>query len=303
MGGKLVKTDGSEPDSLWTRLTPDALRGAAAKARQIAQLLPTDAATDKILTALSDRRTTRLVHAGLGIVGNVGLKTMFRAEPDARLLFDLADWCGEQAGRGPVMLVLLEDAMQPTGAFYLLSRTLPRLPIADPRMLWGGAAPSGGVLATLRDAQKGMLLTLSKLVATALEQPPPDPSAQIEDVASRLRSPEIPARFFRIADLAMGVEGAKEDASASDGSIPQEPTEARPQLLPVLARVRNLLPVKALPPGIRFMLGPYLVFLQAYLGRNLVDSLPRFLALVREQVDSLPVQPPTDTSAVLDMEE
>jgi hypothetical protein len=43
--------------------------------------------------------------------------------------------------------------------------------------------------------------------------------------------------------------------------------------------------VRSLPPGSRFVVSAYLTFVQAYLSRNLVDSLPNVMAKMRVELE------------------
>ncbi len=64
----------------------------------------------------------RTAHALLATAGNVHLHVAFRREPNARLLFELAEWAAQTVDRGPVVAALMRDALGVDGGFYHLAR-------------------------------------------------------------------------------------------------------------------------------------------------------------------------------------
>jgi hypothetical protein len=102
----------------------------------------------------------------------------------------------------------------------------------------------------------------------------------------------LPERFEAIPFLAMG-------ASAAHSPMPHKTRFSSANGVSALARVKTLLPtVSAIGPGHRFLLGPYLTFLQAYLTRNMVDAMPNIMQNIRGGLDTEGEAPRTQPDIV-----
>ncbi len=270
-------------------------RKVASKARQAVQRIPVQAATDSALRMISDPRVTQVLQAGLRSAGNVGMEATFAREPDARLLFEYASWCDEEAGRGQIMGLLMQDAMSPQGGFFQLYRPLMDLgAVSDPLAALAAGLPGRGVTETLVNAQLGALRTLCTMGAVATKVPAPDALDSLEELAVFFADLELPSRFSGIADLALGLSPSPPPSTNGNVEAPTSESDAKK---PAGALVRSL------PPGLRFVMGPYLLFLQFYLTRNMVDALPNVMSKVREELvkDEPEVSPAGDPS-ILDMD-
>lgn len=237
----------------------------------LAARLPARELSARALRALSDPRAVEALRLGLVQLGNAGMSLGFAAEPDARRLFEFAQWCEERAGRGAVMALVLEDATTPRGGFYQLYGPLVGSNLGqglDPWAALSSQLPSDRLSEALEAAQVGVARLLCAMAAAALDEPPPPDDENLAALVARFDGLEIPARF---SDLVAKVEGL--------APCPPAPASAGAALV---ARARL---TGGLSPGGRFVLGPYLLFLQSYLARSVVDALPTFMERVREELD------------------
>ncbi len=275
------------------------LERAADKTRQLADRLPIQQAAEAALMALTDPRTAQLLQAGMTAMGNVGMEATFRRDPQARLLFEFADWCADAAGREAVMLIIMQDALSPHGGFHQLASPILSLGASDPLSAFAATASHANVPGrTLNLAHAGMLRTLCAMADLACDQPPPPRHATPPALASHLRDSQIPERFKPLALMALGEEApASTPNAAPEGrpdpgsEHPQAPSDGAPSrgssaASEALERPRSLLPALSLSPAHRFLLGPYLVFLQTWLTRNMVDALPAFMARIRQTAEA-----------------
>jgi len=258
------------------------LRKVADKASEQLQSLPIDEAADKFMRALSDPRTVAMVQRTMSTVGGRGMEAAFKREPHARLLFDFAEWCEQQSDRGDVMGVLIHDTLMPDGAFAQISRPIQDLGLQDdPLRAFLATPPTDSLIEVFRSAQLGLLQTLCRMAALGTGVEPPDAKAPLHTLVSFFKDSGIPEEFKVLADLALGHGESPSTPSGGDAAVPPV-EEARTT---ALARVKRMLPVRSLPPGFRFLVGTYLVFLHSYLSRNMVDAYPRVMEKVREEMD------------------
>lgn len=272
--------DAGAPRGLRKRI----VSGVGRRLKQAASRLPIDRSLDAVVDMLSDPRTVATVQGWMTTLGSAGLEAAFQQEPAARLMFDFAQWCEGRIGRGHVMAVLMQDALAPTGALGQLTRT------------WGAAVGAGQdgrnplevlltrpptelLLEALDGAQRGMLTTLCALACAASDRPAPPPDAPLDVLADTFQACDIPDVYKPLADFALGrradlerrpearPEGAPEDTLGEDADEVGG--------LPTLRRGAEL----------RFVLIAYLVFVETYLVRNLVDALPTLMGRVRQERD------------------
>lgn len=250
------------------------LRRAASKARTLASQLPVQASLDKALLLISDPRVTQALQQSLGTMGNLSMEAAFASDPHVELLFSYASWCDERAGRGQIMGLLMQDALSPQGGFANLYRPLMDLgAVKDPMAALSAMHPTEKLLETLGQARRGALRTLCLMGAAATDQPPPQDHLDSPALAAYLEALPLDEGHRALPDLLMGRLGAKASAQAQPV---EAPTEAP----------RSFLPARTLPPGLRFVISSYLMFLQLYLTRNMVDALPTMMGRVREELAS-----------------
>jgi hypothetical protein len=251
-------------------------------ADQVTRRADPQAALDRALHLISDPRVASALQQSLSALGNRGMEAAFTQQPHARLLFDFAEWCDQRASRGAVMGALMRDTLSPEGAFYHLYQPLMALgAVKDPLAALAAQPPEARLLEALHEAQRGALRTLCALAALALPDAPASPhDADAEALAAHFAALPLPPRFLVLGELALG-RGADQGEDASAPTPSQAPS---PAPTGALARAQRWLPARALPPGLRFVIGPWLWFLQLYLTRNMVDALPEMMGRVRDEL-------------------
>lgn len=270
------------------------LQRVASRASDAIKQLPVDTASEKLVLALSDPRTVQVVQRVMKAAGSASIQAGFRKEPHAKLLFEFAEWCETQTDRGDVMALLLQDAFTKDGAFAQLSKPMMELGVDDPLRAFLATPPTESLIAVFHSAQQGLILTLCRLAALGLHEEPPAPETPRAEQVAWFRASAIPERFKLLMDLALGEE-APTPAPEPDAT-PAAPEEAAAAgegegngssggvASAALERIRSALPVRSFPPGFRFLVGTYLVFLHTYLSRNMVDAFPKVMEQVREEV-------------------
>jgi hypothetical protein len=248
------------------------LRRAASRARGLASHIPVQASLDKALLLISDPRITQALQQSLGAMGNLSLEAAFERDPHVQLLFSYASWCDQRAGRGQIMGLVMQDALSPQGGFANLYRPLMELgAIKDPMAALSAMHPSQKLIETLEQARRGALRTLCLMGAAATQAAPPDDHLDSQDLADWLAALPLDPEFAALPDLLMG-----RHASPQPEAAPQSAEPSQPPL--------SFLPARTLPPGLRFVISSYLMFLQLYLTRNMVDALPTMMGRVREEL-------------------
>lgn len=81
-----------------------------------------DPLVQALVLAVTEPDNAQRTHRTLSALGNVHLSLSFRREPLARLLFELSEWAAETSDRGPIVAVLMRDALTHGGAFHHLAR-------------------------------------------------------------------------------------------------------------------------------------------------------------------------------------
>ena len=245
--------------------------------------LPTSASVARSLEALahtlSDPRAVKQVHRLMSTLGQAGFEAAFRQEPYARLMFELAEWCGEQSSRGHVMAILMADATQPGGAVAQLTTTLfsgvageGGLP-ANPLAALMSEPPGERLDRALTTVQRSLMRTLCQLVTSATDAPEPDPDAALHELVATFRAADLPERFATIPDFVLGLDVADAPPPEEAGESPGALTTHRPAT------------------QLRRVVTAYLLFVETYLVRNMVDALPSVMERVREEMEGQ--APPT----------
>ncbi len=266
------------------------LQRVASRASDAIKQLPVDTASEKLVLALSDPRTVQVVQRVMKAAGSASIQAGFRKEPQARLLFEFAEWCEAQTDRGDVMALLLQDAFTKDGAFAQLSKPMMELGVEDPLRAFLATPPTESLIAVFHSAQQGLILTLCRLAALGLHEEPPAPETPRAEQVAWFRASAIPERFKGLMALALGEEAPPEpradapETAAEAEAAPGEGAGGGGVASAALERIRSALPVRSFPPGFRFLVGTYLVFLHTYLSRNMVDAFPKVMEQVREEV-------------------
>lgn len=270
------------------------LKRLGARARALAPAETVKRSVEATLKAATAPRAVETVRTGLTTLGNASMAIIFRGEPDAQRLFELADWCGERSGRGAIMAILLQDALSPQGAFFQIAGPLVQFgPNGQSvQIQWASVGTQWPQMRDALDrAQHGALRTLSAMVAAATETEPPEEDADAERLASFIQRADIPERFKSLPDKVLGraASPSKHDCEPHDGHKPAarapQPGDTSKNATG-LAPWRSAMPTLSLSPGHRFVLGPYLLFLQTMMTRNMVDALPTMAEKIRDELTS-----------------
>ncbi len=245
------------------------------------------ASIDALLRTMTDPRAVRLAQLGMGTLGNASMEAIFTREPDARLLFEYAQWCESQSDRGHIMAVVMHDALSPQGAFNQLAGPLISMGTGgDVRVFWTSRPRTRDMTDTLERARTGLLRTLASMAAAATNHPAPEPDTSSQELERWLRQSDIPPRFQTLVDRVTDTPTPHTEPTPSTQRGSETSTQdTTPPQTTALGRTANLLPALSLPPSHRFILGPYLLFLQSYLTRNMVDALPNLASKIRQELD------------------
>lgn len=238
---------------------------------------------------LAEPENARRLQDTLAGVAQFAMRSGFRADPNARLLFDFVDELEQAHGRPAVLEVVVAHAV--TYEADLMAMLVEAVQEGRP------AGVDGVDFAGMRDRAGTKLLTLlCSLASLEADEAPPLSQAAPDKVAYFEAAP-IDERFKPLARMACGDKSAlrrsqpRQDDSVDkpgllrralarfggdggeDGGGEDEPpkTRALARLMPSLA-----------DPAMRFLTTSYLFFVQSYLLRAMIEELPEMLGAIAE---------------------
>ena len=218
--------------------------------------------------ALADwLREPEHVHALQGALARVaqfGMERGFDRDPDARLLFEFADWIEVEHGRLAVISALLDDSPLLDGSLLgLLEAAL---------QPW--AREPAEMRRRLDAAQASLMRLLARLASLETGEAVPPP-ADREVHAAAFRDQLIPERFHPLADKALGRPGsfaATTDTTDTDAGEAVGGSAAPKGLQRFIPSMQD--------PATRFVAQSYVFFLQTYLTRAMLESFPEVMSAI-----------------------
>jgi hypothetical protein len=258
-------------------------------------------AAQKMLLKLAEPENAQKLQETLAGVAQFAMKSGFRSDPQAGLLFDFVDQLETRHSRPEVLEIVVEHAMvyEQDLVATLIEAIKSGQGVAGLAGRKQGAGRKSGTdrFEAFRDRASTRLLTLLCSLAS-LDSDDPAPDSRAAKVAYFEQAP-IDARFKPLARMATGEREAFEVAQNSEeGSHTHDPDPDSPSLV---RRAINRLAGEAngeangnattalarfVPslrdPGTRFLTTSYLFFMQSYLVRAMIEELPAMLAAVRD---------------------
>jgi hypothetical protein len=221
---------------------------------------------DMVLKLAEPENAERLQDT-LASIAQFGMSRGFEQDPDARLLFEFVDWLEHRHSRALVMEVVVKH-----GA--LMEHTLINHLQTMLERRRAGLPPEGGDgWQDLQDEGQQRLLELLTLLVT-LETEEPAPRTQPEQVAY-IEAADIPERFKALAHKTVGADGAFDDAADRRDATPAKQKPGKKTALQRFAPSMD-------DPHTRFLTASHLFFVQSYLVRAMVESLPGMLSEIAE---------------------
>jgi hypothetical protein len=229
-------------------------------------------AARKALLKLAEPENAQKLQQTLAGFAQFAMKSGFRSDPNAALLFDFVDQLEKRHSRQQVLEVVVQHAM--VYEQDLLAMLTEAIQSGRDISSLGGASRFDA----FRDRASTRLLTLlCSLASLDAERPPPnshhdrpgDNLADDEKVAYFEQAP-IDARFKPLARMAAGQRDAFDHARGSKKGA-RSKTTALARFMPSLN-----------DPATRFLTTSYLFFMQSYLVRAMIEELPEMLAMVRD---------------------
>lgn len=185
----------------------------------------------KLDAALSDRKNLERLQSLMATAGNFAMERSFDASPDARLLFEYADWCEATRSREEVSRSVFRDGLRlPFDLLGIIEKSM-----------------RGQVTRAELEEKRELMLDLLWYMASDAARP-------LDRLDDGLEREGIPDRFRVLFDRARGRTGGSEASGAS-----RELTHR--------ADVFR-------DPGIQFMLKSLPLFLQSYLLKLSIETLP-----------------------------
>lgn len=228
-----------------------------------------DSLRDEFIDFLSSPRRVEKLQRLLANIAGWTLQRGFRNDPNARLLFEFVDWLEERHGRQTVSVIIIRSPLLRDPEFldalaYLSAELTPWSPEV------GGKWDQRRIERFKRRAGQRLTDLLVELASLEAEQPPPEnaPERKLE----YFRQAPIPDRFHRLAAMTRGDQLAERRrplpsdwaAKLADSFGSSKPGET--DLAPWI-------------PGrgdktLHFLVFSTTLFVQSYLVRNLIESLP-----------------------------
>jgi hypothetical protein len=266
----------SRRERLKTRLTGASMQ-AASQAVQLAQqarytLAPHVEAAVDWLTAPEQAAHLQSAAAQLA---SLGMSIGFKADPRARLLFDLADWLEQRHGRLPVLQCLLAHNPMIDGSLLELIRLR-----FDPR----SAVDRAPYDLAITRVRAHLIAMLGELAAVECEENAPQDLTQ---VAAFFQAAGLPEQFHVLPLLASG----DPEALAAHSPTPKPPRQRLRDTLrgrqtappaPATGSALTTLTPLGADPHFLFLFQSYTFFLQSYLARGFIEELPGLLSWARE---------------------
>lgn len=270
----LIDDENNSPRSMLATIKGAARSGSYRLARLLSPSL--ESARHRIQQSLgdflTDPATVGAVQQNLARFANLSFRFGFRVDPNAELLFRFADWSEERHGRARVMQILLQSPLiqDPTfvDAMVYLSQII---------VPWVDDEAPAFTQSQLDDFKAGasqkLLFLLTELAA--LEQDERPPSQDIDALVDYFENAPLPAEFKGLARMALGQGLLKREDPA-----PVRWTKGLSKRLGLLSsqedQERGLRPFI---PGLgdetlEFLVLSTTFFIQTYLLRHLVESLP-----------------------------
>ncbi len=220
----------------------------------------------RLIQLLETPEHVETLQAALATVANWALSQGFRADPNAHLLFDFVTWLEERHGRARITTLLVTSDLLRDPAFLeglsQVSRTLSPLPLPA-HQPWS----PDEMRAFKERGGRRMMALLVQLAALESDEPPP--AAGQADRIAYFESAPIPRRFRRLARMTHGerllerrVSRRRRALRRLKARVPEAPTDLVPYQ-----------PGRA-DETLHFLVFSTTFFLQSYLLRGLVESLP-----------------------------
>jgi hypothetical protein len=222
-----------------------------------------------VVLKLAEPENAERLQGTLASIAQFGMDRGFEQDPDARLLFEFVDWLEQRHSRALVMEVVVKH-----GA--LMEHTLiQHLQQMLERRRAGLPPERGEGWQKLRDEGQERLLELLALLVT-LETEEPAPSTQQAQVEF-IEQSDIPERFKILAHKTVGADGAfdKQTNRSEDASGDERSDQPSKTALQRFAPSMD-------DPHTRFLTTSHLFFVQSYLVRAMVESLPSMLSEIAE---------------------
>jgi hypothetical protein len=238
-----------------------------------------------LLLELSEPQNARRLQSALAGLAQMAIKSGFRQDPQARLLFELADELEERHSRETVLRTVLEHAIAYEHELLAIVVDAVRAPDA------AEGFDAADYASTRKRAGDKVLALLCALASLERDVPPPQLGAHPTQVyVDYFESAPLDSRFKPLARMAAGHSDAFEQPKAAQ----DEPSNEAGLVRRLIGRVSGgqsaeakssalsrLVPSLA-DPATRFVTVSYLFFVQSYLVRALVEDLPQMLEAVRE---------------------
>lgn len=219
-----------------------------------------------LVLKLAEPENAERLQETLASIAQFGMDRGFDQDPDARLLFEFVDWLEQRHSRAVVMEVVVKHgALMEHTLIQHLQEMLERRRAGLPPQQDDGWRE-------LRDEGQARLLELLTLLVT-LETEEPAPATQQAQV-DYIEDADIPDRFKELAHKTVGAEGAFD-------ARPRERERDEQQSTPRKSALQRFAPSMD-DPHTRFLTTSHLFFVQSYLVRAMVESLPSMLSEIAE---------------------
>lgn len=197
----------------------------------------------------------------------VGLDLGFRADPRARLLFEFVDFIEQEHGREEVASRIWAHNPLIDGSMLLLVEAALGSEHAD---------PGAEALERVRCAFLEMLCALAQLE----EQTPLPELRRVETLRAYFERAILPDHFHLLAGLGAGDPAAFAELEARQGRTPRATTwsSTTRRRKGALARLGPMWS----DPGVMFLINSYLLFLQSYATRAVIERFPELMEAARE---------------------
>ena len=236
-----------------------------------------DALRDHLLELLRSREHVEALQQALATVSTWAMHRGFRADPNAELLFEFVNWLEDRHGRQKITFLLLRSPMIGDPAFvealiHLSKLLAPWSPSQD-----DSAWDHSRLERFKARAGRRLLDLLVELAALECDSPPP---SDTEERIAYFRNAPIPIRFQRLAAMTQGDHLMQRSQSRRLDWVQHTVNRLAPDhrrqsaLAPIIPGIGD--------DGLHFLVFSTTFFLQTYLLRNLIETLPDLAAHLDE---------------------